>query len=381
MPRAVSLVVSLFALSTLTTSRVSAQVLYPAPAQGAFTITRDVPFIAGDSASPRMDVYRPAGGAAGNSRMHPTLVFFTAGSWRAHAGYSSWARLMASEGIVAVLADLRQDGADDFRALLSHLVARSAAYGIDTAAIATFGASSNSSSLLAFVQDPRERRIKATIQYYGGNGSVTTLRRDLPLLFIRAGLDRPFVNASIDSVIMHGLTQNAPITVVNYAAGHHGFDLIDDNVVTRDLITQTIAFVKRATSPAYSAVIATGVGPATAASHLSRGAFAEAAAVYAELVSRSPNDALLRHAYGQALLGAKQYATACDEFDKLRGKGLGPRDLGVPAAQACLHARGPDAAVAWLATIPKRFLPLRLKDDPAFATLKGRADFEALFQP
>ena len=39
------------------------------------------------------------------------------------------------------------------------------------------------------------------------------------------------------------------------------------------------------------------------------------------------------------------------------------------------------AAIAWLASIPKRFLPLRVKDEETFASLRARADFQALFQP
>jgi hypothetical protein len=40
-----------------------------------------------------------------------------------------------------------------------------------------------------------------------------------------------------------------------------------------------------------------------------------------------------------------------------------------------------DAAIRWLQTIPKRFLPPNLQDEPAFAALRTRADFRALFQP
>ena len=38
-----------------------------------------------------------------------------------------------------------------------------------------------------------------------------------------------------------------------------------------------------------------------------------------------------------------------------------------------------DAAVGWLNTIPARFLPASIAQDPRFAPLKDRADFQALF--
>ncbi len=72
-------------------------------------------------------------------------------------------------------------------------------------------------------------------------------------------------------------------------------------------------------------------------------------------------------------------ATACAEFDKLRDKGLGYRDLGLPAAHACLQKGDPEAAVAWLSTIPPQFLPPSVGEEPSFAALKDRADFQAIF--
>ena len=38
-----------------------------------------------------------------------------------------------------------------------------------------------------------------------------------------------------------------------------------------------------------------------------------------------------------------------------------------------------DAAMAWLKTIPTRFLPPEVQNDAVFAPLKTREDFRALF--
>ena len=350
---------------------------YPEPPASAVAVARDVRYGSADTATLRMDVYRPARG----SGARPTLVFFTIGTQRANEAYVAWARIAASKGLVAVVADLRTTAfAEDFRALLSHLTARGADHGLDTAAIAVFGASSNGFNSFRIVQDPRETRVKASVVYYSG-AEVTELRRDLPVLLVRAGLDRPLVNASIDTVVMRALAQNAPVTVINHAGGHHGFETTDDDVVTRELIDQTVDFVLRVTTPAYRAALAGAVGYATAAAQVAAGNFAAAAATYAGLVARTPDDARLRLSYGEALLGDRQFAAACAEMDKLRDKGLGPRDLGLTAARACLQKGDPDAAMAWLASIPKRFLPQRVKDEPVFAPLRDRADFQALFRP
>ena len=80
-------------------------------------------------------------------------------------------------------------------------------------------------------------------------------------------------------------------------------------------------------------------------------------------------------------MGDKQFAEACVELEKLKGKGLGPRDLGVPAARACMQKGDPDLAIAWLQSIPERFRPRELEKDPIFAPIQDRSDFKALFQP
>jgi predicted Zn-dependent protease len=110
------------------------------------------------------------------------------------------------------------------------------------------------------------------------------------------------------------------------------------------------------------------------------GRFGDAAVTYAQLVSESPENATLRLAYGEALLGDRQFAAACAEFENLKGKRLGPRDLGVPAARACMQKGDGAAAIAWLESIPPRFRPRSLENDPIFAPIRDRPEFKALFQ-
>jgi hypothetical protein len=75
----------------------------------------------------------------------------------------------------------------------------------------------------------------------------------------------------------------------------------------------------------------------------------------------------------------REFAAACAVFDTLRNKNLGARDRGLPAARACLMKGDGDAAIGWLKTIPAQYLPAEIETDPAFAALKGRPDFHALF--
>jgi dienelactone hydrolase len=345
---------------------------YPAPAPSSFTVLRDQTY--GDL---KMDVYRPLNAVAA-----PVLIIFNAasGAERGQPFFKAWAEIAASKGIVAIMPDLRDATlAQDFDALLAHIIANAAAFGADRERIAVYAGSGNVYRGLPLFVDPRRTAIKALVLYYG-SADVKTFRGDLPTLFVRAGLDRPPVTRAMTNLITLAQTQNVPVTVINYPGGHHAFEMLDDEPATRDLIDATLEFVARSTAPAFQASIRRGLPEATAAAHVAAGEFAAASTIYADLVEARPDDPRLRLSYGEALLGASQFAAACSVFDQLRNKGLGPRDLGVPAARACMLKGDAQAAIAWIAAIPAPYRPRALAADPIFAPIRERADFKALFE-
>ena len=356
---------------------------FPPPAPG-ITVSEDVEYAKSADTALAMDVYKPAPfdaaqGRAGSSTRRPALIFFNRafGKDRKWDFYASWARTAASSGLVGIVPDLRSGSeAADFRMLLAHLEQRASDYGIDS--ITVYAASGNVSAALPALQDPAVTAVKAAVIYYGA-APVPQIRLDLPILYVRAGLDRPPLNEAIATLTARAIAQNAPWTLLNYAGGHHGFEAVDNNETTRRVIEEALTFVRHASSPAYQTALRASLAEATAAGFVQSGKFKDAADEYAKMVAARPDDHRMRLAYGEALLGDKRYAAACAEFEKLRDKPLGPRDRGLPAAHACLMKGDPAAAVGWLNTIPARFLPASIAQDPRFATLKDREDFRALF--
>ena len=280
---------------------------------------------------------------------------------------------------MGIVPDLRFGNAPaDFAKLVAHLRENASQYGIDGEAISVYAGSGNAWTALPVLQDPSLTSIRSAVIYYGA-GPVDRFRLDLPILLVRAGLDRPGLNSEMGQLAARALSQNAPITVINHPSGYHAFEMRNDDAATRELIDATLEFVKRSTSREYQAALASGRAEAQAAGYVSAGNHNQAATIYAGLVQSRPEEPTLRLAYGEALLNDRQFSAACSEFEKLKGKGQGPRDLGLPAARACLEKGDPDAAIAWLKTIPQRFLPASLQNDPGFAAIKDRADFKALF--
>jgi hypothetical protein len=356
-----------------------AKYAFPAPDPGV-AARMDVEYGSVGGTRLAMDVYKPAGATA--SRV-PTLIFFNRASGKDRSEgmngfYAQWAKTAASRGLIGILPDLRDGSeASDFRVLIKYLEDHGAELGVGP--IGVYAASGNVSAAFPVLEDPSMTSIKAAVIYYG-TGRVENFRLDLPVLYVRAGLDRPPVNESISAIASRAVAQNAPLTLLNYAGGHHGFEALDDNDATREVIGQTLDFVKRATSPSYHAALQSTLAEATAAGYVQTGRTKEAADAYAAMVGKSPDNAALRLAYGEALLRDKQYATACAEFEKLRDKPLGYRDRGLPAAEACMLAGDPVKAVGWLNTIPARFLPAQTAQEPRWAPIKDREDFQALFK-
>ena len=380
MGRMTPLLVSAAVLTLLAPAPPQAQQLrffYPAPAESSYRVMRDVQYGTSPTGPLRMDVYRPSAGTR-----HTTLIFFNiaSGADRSNPFYSSWARIAASRGVTAILPDLRPDSfAQDFAALQHYLTKGDVGEtGIDTGAVSVYAGSGNVSRALPIVQDKSSTAIKSGVMYYG-SGQVTDFRADLPMLFVRAGLDRPTLNVAIDRIVATALSQNAPVSVLNYAGGYHSFETRNDEEQTRRVIEQTLEFVKMSTSAEYQASIRRGLLEATAAGHVTSGKPAEAAKAYAQLVAASPDSHTLRLAYLEALLANSEFKAACDEAEKLKGKPVGARDLGLPSARACLQKGDPDLAIAWLKSIPTQFLPRSVQTEAVFTPLKDREDFKALF--
>jgi dienelactone hydrolase len=232
---------------------------FPPPASG-ITVASDVEYGRSGTTRLAMDVYSPA--TASGVKV-PALVFFNRATGADHSGrfYAAWARAAASKGLIGILPDLRTGSeAADFRVLLSYLERHASDHGIDS--IAVHAGSGNVFTAFPVVEDPALTAIKAAVMYYG-SAEVRQFRLDLPVLYVRAGLDRPGVNESIARLAALAVAQNAPLTLLNYAGGHHGFEIADDNDATRQVIDDTLDFVTRATSPRYQSALRSMIPEAT----------------------------------------------------------------------------------------------------------------------
>jgi dienelactone hydrolase len=353
----------------------------PVPAATAFTLRSNLVYKQAGQTALALDLYLPIGSAL--AKPLPVFIIFNGfgGSFMRTSPQSvGWAKAATAHGFAGIALETTSGHeAEDFDAMTEYFRQHAEDLHVDPDRLVVIAWSGNVSAGLPAVEEPQRKAIKAAVIYYG-SAELAEVRLDLPVLFVRAGLDQPLSNESLDRRLAAGIAANAPWTLLNYPGGRHGFDVLDNNDLSREIIEETFRWARNAISDAHQSALHSGLDEAGAAGAMFTGNFVKAAALYREIVANHPQDARLLLAYGIALSGAKRYKEARAHFDQAKTiGGLGQRDLGLPAARACVLDHDPEAAIAWLKTISPQFLPASIQSDADFALLKDRADFQALF--
>lgn len=243
----------------------------------AVTVRRDVAYAPPDGRL-RMDVYYPpdetddgrwpaviiVAGYPGTMEPRPTTLTYKEIGWTV-----SMCQLIALSGMVAI-AYTNRDPVADVQALFEHIHACAGSLRIDPARVGVIAVSGNVPTALTTIMQDASRTPACAVLGYGclldldgatdvadaarqfgfanpGVGrTFADLRRDVPLLITRAGRDQfPAMNTSIDRFIRQGLIENLPITFVNHAEGPHAFDLFHDSRTSRDILRQTLRFLRQ----------------------------------------------------------------------------------------------------------------------------------------
>jgi acetyl esterase/lipase len=248
------------------------------PGMEAVDVRRDRPYASPAGEPLGMDVYRPAD--SGEGAAVPAVLLVHGGpiprlGAKNMGVFTSYGRLLAASGLVAVTFNHRflaperlLDAAADVQAATGYVRERARELGIDPDRLA-FWAFSGGGPFLSLALRGAPPYVRAVVAYYaaldlqdkppGASEAVSDdTRRDLsplhhlraeagrlpPLLVARAGLDHPFLNAGIDRFVLEALATNACVDVLNHPTGRHGFDILDDDARSREIIERTLAFLR-----------------------------------------------------------------------------------------------------------------------------------------
>jgi hypothetical protein len=302
-------------------------------------------------------------------------------------GYRDWARLVTTRGLAGVLYDgTTFDPQETFPSylrrsigyldsLVATLERRRAAHGIDASKIILWAGSAQTQTGTPFALGGHPGVVGYVLYY--GSGEVRDPRTTVPVFVARAGLDSPGLNAALDSLTHQLIRAGVPLTVMNYPAGSHGFDIVDSTAMSARVIAETLDFMAAATEPSLQQALVDGAPEAAAAGAMAAQRWGEAERLYAELAQRRPQSRSVAWRLGLAQLANDHPSAALTSFDRARALGQGgARDIGLPATRAAMRAGNTPRAIEWLRWALQSFPRIRaeVQADAELAPLLERPE-------
>lgn len=190
----------------------------------------------------KLDLYRPPKVAGAL----PVVLFINgvgAPNFKEWGQYTSWPRLVASKGLAAISYQTEGDSAAQTDALLRYVREHAAELKIDAKRIAIWACSANGRVGTALVANQPADAFRAAVFYYALMETAPK-HAELPVLLARAGLENPSLNRTIDRWAAQAVAMEAPVTLLTYPQGRHGFELVDDTDESRRIVQHTLEFLK-----------------------------------------------------------------------------------------------------------------------------------------
>ena len=258
------------------------RIVYTIPGMEKIRARKDLIYKRVAGAELKMDVYNPPN--LRNGARRPAIVFIHGGALppnlrtkpKEWGAYASYGQLAAASGFVGItfnlrffgwdmkaLADARSDVAD----AIAYIRSNAERLGIDKDHICLWALSAGSLFLAPAISDA-PFFIRCMVFYYpimdleplrNERPAITDAvtrefspifrlegagRTFAPVFVARAGRDDPGLNVAVDIFIQKAVSRKATLDFSNHAEGQHGFDVLDDDERTREIIKRTLEFIK-----------------------------------------------------------------------------------------------------------------------------------------
>jgi acetyl esterase/lipase len=256
------------------------RVLYTLPGMEQVKVKKDVVYKRVAGAELKADVYSPAD--AKSSKRLPVVIFIHGGllppnlltkpkEWGV---YVSYGQLAAASGFVGVTFNHRfyswhnlGEPQSDVSDLVAYVRSNADSLGVDQDRISLWAFSGGGLFLSQSLREPQpyircmisyyavldlqdlRKKIPATIadetlNQFSPLHNLSGSKNRLPPMFVaRAGLDAD-LNGGVDRFVQTAVAKNASLDFSNHPTGQHGFDVLDDNERTREIIKRTLEFIK-----------------------------------------------------------------------------------------------------------------------------------------
>lgn len=258
------------------------RIVYAVPGMERIRVQKDLTYKGVADAKLQLDVYRPRG--LSQSARRPAIIFIHGGALppnmitkpKEWGAYVSYGQLAAASGFVGVTFNHRFYGWDkkalaeagsDVADAIAYIRNNADRLGIDKDHISLWALSAGSLFLGPALSDAppfirclvfyypimdleplRKERPAITDEVSREFSPIHHLKEPgkttVPMFIARAGRDEPALNDAVDSFIQKSLLKKATIDFSNHAEGQHGFDVLDNNDRTREIIRRTIEFIQ-----------------------------------------------------------------------------------------------------------------------------------------
>jgi acetyl esterase/lipase len=252
------------------------RVVLSVPGMEAVKTSRDLVYKRTDGQPLHMDLYAPPGPL----RPRPAVILIHGGpipriGMKNVGQFVSYGQLLAASGFVAVTFDHRflapgrlTDAGGDVTDLVAHVRKNAGSLGIDPERLALWAFSGGGPFLAAPLRD-RPSWLRAVVAYYAvldlqqppprtddGIGAearqsfsaIRSLGDDArgapPVVVARAGLDNPWLNGGLDRFVQAAVAKGATLDLLNHPDGRHGFDILDDDARSREIMRRTLEFLR-----------------------------------------------------------------------------------------------------------------------------------------
>lgn len=243
---------------------------------------KDVTYKVIDDLKLKLDVYYPKD--YNDTSLLPAVVFVhgeapwevlhNAKDW---GQYKDWGKLIAASGMIGITFTRRssegftclEQASADIVDLFTYVVEHSKELGVNTDRLGLWVCSAGGPACLPKVLRNSRIQVRSVVALYTlmnlehikelhefldstarAAFSPLTVLEDKPsdelppMMIVRAGLDRPVFNNSIDDFVNKALKENINVVVINYPNGNHGFDVRDDNNTSRMIIERVLEFCR-----------------------------------------------------------------------------------------------------------------------------------------
>jgi len=256
-------------------------VVYSIPHMEDAQVKHDIVYKTIDGTQLTMDVYYPAD--HDQCTMLPAILFIHGDAAWEHlqsikesGQYRSWCQLAAACGFIGITFTHRSTHqftdmhgpTEDILDLFAFVQHNAADLCVDSANIGVWLCSAGGPTALTALLRSIPEWLTCVVSYYAlmdlhslldkisdlsaetveQFSAITHLKTNPakvpPMHVVKAGLDRPHFNDSIDRFIEEAKRQRIPVELVTHPNGQHGFDLFHDDETSRKIIRDTLSFFK-----------------------------------------------------------------------------------------------------------------------------------------